>query len=115
MQDSAPISESKTRRKHTTASIRQSHIESWKQSGLSMSEYCRQKGLSLSNFSSWVQTYNKSQTIFKPICVISMPSKPEIQKNIVEINLAEQITIRFVNVSDYTLIVNIAKELVKCS
>jgi transposase-like protein len=115
MQDSVPIPESKTKRKHTTASIRQSHIENWKQSGLSMSEYCRQKGLSLSNFSSWAQKHNKSQATFKPISVLSMPSKPEIQKNIVEIHLAQQIKIRFVNVSDYTLIVNIAKELVKCS
>lgn len=115
MQGSVPVSESKTTRKHTTALMRQSHIESWKQSGLSMSEYCRQKGLSLSNFSSWVQAHNKSQALFKPISVLNMPSNPDIQKNIVEIHFAQQVKIRCVNVSDCALIVNIAKELVKCS
>jgi transposase-like protein len=115
MQDPAPILESKTRRKHTTASVRKSHVESWTQSGLSMSEYCRQKGLSLSNFSSWVQTHNKSKAIFKPINITSMPSKLVIQKSIIEIHLAPQVKIRFIDVIDCALVVSIAKELAKCS
>jgi transposase-like protein len=117
MQDTAPISEFKATRKQTTAAIRLSHIESWKQSGLSMSEFCRQKGLSLSNFSSWVQTYNKSKVIFKPINVTSMPNNQEVQvqKNIIEVCFTQQIKIRFINVIDCSLVVSIAKELAKCS
>lgn len=117
MQDPAPISEFKTKRKQTTAAIRQAHVESWKQSGLSMSEFCRGQGLSLSNFSSWVQTSNKSKLIFKPINVTNMSSKQDVQvqKNIIEIHLAQQIKIRFINVIDCSLVVNVAKELAKCS
>lgn len=117
MQDLAQISEFKTKRKHTTAAIRQSHVESWKQSGLSMSEFCRQKGLSLSNFSSWAQARNKSNLIFKPINVTSIPSKQDVQalKNMIEIHLTQQVKIRFINVVDCSLVVSIAKELAKCS
>lgn len=117
MQDSVPISKFKAKRKQTTAAIRQSHVENWKQSGLSMSEFCRQQGLSLSNFSGWVQTHNKSKLLFKPVNVTSMPSKQDVQvqKNMIEIHLTQQIKIRFINVIDCSLVVNIAKELAKCS
>jgi hypothetical protein len=115
MQGSAQISEPKTKRKHTTTLIRQSHVESWKRSSLSMSEYCRQKELSLSNFSGWVQTYNKSQGIFKPINVLSLRNNAEVPSNTVEIHLAQQVKIRFSNITDCTLIIKIARELAKCS
>lgn len=110
------VTESKIiKRRPMVATMRQFHIENWKQSGLSMNKYCQQQGLALSSFSVWVQAHDKSEPAFKPIAVSNTLSKSEEQKNVIEIHLAHQIKIRFIDVSNPLFVASIAKELAKCS
>ena len=39
--------------------IMYSHVESWKQSGLTQGVYCEDQGLKLPTFSYWIQKYHK--------------------------------------------------------
>ena len=104
-----------SKRRHSSAEIRRTHVERWKQSGLSMREYCREQGLSLSSFSSWAQTVAKSNVGFKPVTVSAAPILPERQANVVEIIVDNRIKIRLLNIIEPLLVITITKELMKCS
>lgn len=49
------------------------YIESWQQSGLNRSQFCRQEGLSIASFCNWVQRQIPS------VKRVSKPSKPVSQ------------------------------------
>jgi transposase-like protein len=101
-------------RRNSNVESRRAHVDKWKQSGLSMSEYCRQHDLAISSFSVWVQMNKNSSQEFKPI-TITPPTLLEKQVNVVEIIVEHRLKLRLLNVIDYKLIVNIAKELVRCN
>lgn len=44
---------------------RQSHCNDWKNSGLSMSDYCRQSGLAVSTLSKWVSDESNRKLILE--------------------------------------------------
>jgi hypothetical protein len=105
---------SPTKNKQYTIEERQIHIEKWKKSGLSMSKYCRQNNLAISNLSGWKNSLLKSRKQFKPIQSLSL-SDPINPSNSVEILIDHRIKIRLQHVTDAGLIINIAKGLLPCS
>jgi hypothetical protein len=117
VQDTPHIIEKKeiTKGRHTSAEIRKSHVIKWKNSGLTMSAYCRQYNLSLSSFSGWVQMLENTKPQFKPIAIKTSTTGEDKPTNIIEIITAEHVKIRLLNVTDATFIARIAKELIKCS
>jgi len=102
-------------RRHTTKEERQLQVENWKKSGLSMSEYCRQNNLTLASLSEWKHSMLRNKIQFKP--VQSLPSSDTTTKpsNVVEIILDHRIKIRLQQVTDASLVVNIAKGLMACN
>lgn len=114
---SAENSIPKRRYNTTTAVTRHSHVKAWKESGLSMSQFCRQHGLAISSFSVWAQNYSKTkdpQPAFKPL-VLSDTPKSQTQDSVVEIYFTEQIKLRLLNAHDSQFIVAIAKGLALCN
>jgi transposase-like protein len=109
------VAEKNIKRRFTTKEERVSHVNTWKKSGVSMSKYCRQQGLRLSNFSAWVHACAKSTPKFKPVKVASAPEPHERNANVVEIIVDQRIKIRLPQVTNASLVINIAKGLMTCS
>ena len=106
------IKEETPKRTPTTKEIRQSHVLKWKQSGMSMSDYCRQNALSISSFSSWAQQHHGSQPSFKPVLAHNAPEKR--QQNTIEIISGDRVKIRLHDVTNATLVTSIIKEVMRC-
>jgi transposase-like protein len=116
MQEKADnVSRSVAARRYTTKEERLSHVQNWKKSNLSMSEYCRQNNVALANLSEWRRSILRNSTQFKP--VQSLPSLDASTKisNVVEIIVDQRIKIRFQHVSDASLIIKIAQGMLACS
>lgn len=114
MQEKTNLSNNTKNKQRTSAEERQAHVEKWKKSGLSMSEYCRQNTLAVSNLSGWNSSLLKSSKSFKPFQPLSLPS-PIKPTNVVEILIDQHIKIRLQHVTDAELIISIAKGLLPCS
>ena len=92
----------------------QAYIHAWKNSGLSMSDFCRQHDLPISSFSGWAKKSKASEELFKP-CVTSTPAITHDNMDIIEISFKDSVKIRFSNSSNLSLVLRIAKELAACS
>lgn len=114
MQEKTNSSTSIKSKHHTTPEERQIHVEKWKKSGLSMSEYCRQNNIAISNLSGWKSSLLKDSAPFKPFQPLSLPERVK-PTNVVEILIDQRIKIRLQHVTDAALIINIAKGLLPCS
>ncbi len=98
---------------HTTREERQTHVREWKKSGLSMSEYCRQNNLAISNFSGWKNSLLKSSPSFNSFQPLSLLNS-EKPTHVVEILINQRIKIRLQQVTDAAFIITIAKGLLTC-
>lgn len=114
MQEKATSSNNAKIKYHTTPEERQIHVEKWKRSGLSMSEYCRQNNLAISNLSGWKSSLLKDNAQCKSFQPLSL-SEPIKPTHVVEILVDQRIKIRFQHVTDAALIIAIAKGLLSCS
>ena len=114
MQEKTNLSSNAKSKLRTTIEERQTHVEKWKKSGLSMSEYCRQNNLAVSNLSGWNSSLLKSSKSIKSFQSLPLPDavKPT---NIVEILIDQRIKIRLQHITDAALIISIAKGLLPCS
>lgn len=115
MQEKAVNLQKNTNRRYTTKEERQSHLDSWKKSALSMSEYCRQNNLALASLSEWKRSILRDNPKFKPIQPLSSLDAVTKPNNIIEIIVDQRIKIRLQHVSDAWLVINIAQGLMKCS
>ena len=89
---------------------RQTHCEQWRQSGLSMSEYCRRHHISLSSLSLWVKRLKaKHQPVQQ-----AAPTPPP-KKQSVEIHLSNGIYLLFSEITDPTAMVQLAKAFASCN
>jgi transposase-like protein len=102
-------------RRQTSKEERQSHVENWKKSGLSMSGYCRQNNLAVANLSEWKKSLLRASTQFKSIKTLSTPGLEQTSNNTVEIIVDQRIKIRLHHVTDTSLVINIVKGLMICS
>jgi len=96
------------RRNFTSKEERQKHIENWKLSGLSMTDYCQKNNIRLSNLSDWKRASSQK---FKSIKIVDTQEKDMKIDNIVEIQIDQRIKIRLLQVTDASLIIAIARGL----
>ena len=115
MQEKIDVTSTITTRRRTHKDERRTHVENWKESGLSMSEYCRQNNLALANLSEWKNSLLRVSTQFKSIKALSTPEPERTSSNTVEIIVGQHIKIRLQHVMDASLVINIAKGLMICS
>jgi sRNA-binding protein len=114
MQEKIEIKSNNVKRQ-STKEERQIHVENWKTSGLSMSEYCRQNNLPLANLSEWKKSLLRASEKFKLIKTIKSKETEIPSSSIVEILVDQRIKIRLQQVTDASLIINIVKEMLRCS
>lgn len=103
------------KRRYTNAELRQSHVNNWKLSGMTMREYCREHDLVLSSLSAWVQADKLSKQTFKPITVTAPLVAPMKQSGVIEILISDKLKIRLIDLPNTSLVVEIAKELMRCN
>ncbi len=114
-QNESPDVPKKLPRRQSSLEFRHAQVDKWKQSGLSMSEYCRQHDLSVSSLSAWVRSRKDANRSFKAIKMLTPPAQPLLEHNTVEIIVDNRIRIRMQNVRDAVMIVNITRDLMACS
>lgn len=103
-------------RRYTSKGDRKTHLEQWQKSGLSKSEYCRQKDIPLTSFLGWRRAASKMPPTFKPLTVSSAaPSSKAETACVVEIQSSAGIRIRLFNLTDVSLVAQLARELGRCS
>lgn len=102
-----------SKRQYTKKAVRLSHIEKWRQSGLSMNVYASQSGISASNLSKWVKSENKIKEKFKPISL--SPMVPANQNNLIEIIVDQHIKIRLLNNTDPLTVARIVRSIMQCN
>ena len=103
-------------RRHSTKEERKFHVDTWKKSGLTMSEYCRQNNVALSNLSEWKRALSNKPAKFKPARI--PPPAREITSqsiNLIEVIVDQRIKIRLQQLSDASFLLNIIKGLMSCS
>jgi len=104
------------KRRQISLESRQSHVSKWKQSVISMSDYCREHDLALSSFSAWVQGDQIiKQSPFKRMVVTPSSHNTMNQGNVIEILVLDKLKIRLIDVTNVSMVVDIAKEFVRCS
>ena len=102
------------KRRYTHKEDRNLHVTKWKQSGLTMREYCQQQGLALSSFSGWAKPHRTSPG-FKQLSVAAPLAKVEQLKSSVEIIVDHHVRVRLLGITDAMLIVSIVRGLMPCS
>ena len=102
-------------RRQTTREERQAHVDNWKKSGLSMSEYCRQNNLSVANLSDWKRSILRKSTQFKEIQSLPSQMPTPKQENVIEIIVGANIKMRIQHVTDASLVINLVKGILICS
>lgn len=108
-----PVVTKSSRAKRYSEDDRAHHLEEWKKSGTSMSQYCQDKELTISTLSKWVRSVNQAKTQFKPI---TLPSAPiHNQNGAIEIIIDNRIKIKLSNASDVSIVVNIVRSFMQCN
>lgn len=103
-------------RRYSTKEERKSHVEKWKKSGLTMSEYCRQNNIPLANLSEWKRALWQKSKKFKPLKLAPpVPDGMGQSINLIEIIVDHRIKIRLQQLSNTSLLLNIIKGLMACS
>ena len=80
-----------------------------------MSEYCRQNNLALASLSEWKRSILRNKIQFKPVQSLPLCDSTPKPINVVEIILENRIKIRLQQVTDASLVINIAKGLMACN
>lgn len=116
MQLQTTVTESPILKRRTSSpEIRMTHVENWKQSGLTMSEYCRRNDVALTSLSAWSKNAKRPKNSFKPVVVTSPPPGPISQTGVIEILVDTKLKIRLVDIKSQSLVVDIVKGLMRCS
>lgn len=103
------------KRRNSSAEIRQSHVNKWKQSGVTMSEYCRNHNVALTSLSAWAKAAKLSKQSFKPVVVTPSSAVAIKQSGMIEILVDTRLKIRLIDIKNPLLVVDIVKELMQCS
>jgi hypothetical protein len=94
-----------------TANERQVHCDNWRNSGLSMSEYCRRSGLAISSLSAWVKRQN---SVPEPDSKMTSEKVSIPRRQGMEIILVSGIKLRFVEIGNIGEILRLLKALESC-
>lgn len=91
-----------------TPEDRQTHCNQWRQSGLSMSEYCRRHQLTVSSLSLWLK-HSKNPDKSSP------PIPPMARTQSLEVRLVNGSWLLFSEITDVDAIVQLVKAFDTCS
>ena len=103
------------KRRTSTAEMRMMHVESWKHSGLTMTEYCRRNDVGVTRLSAWSQNAKHAKKLFKAVVVKSPSPEPIRQIGVIEIVVGSKLKIRLVDTKTQLLVVDLVKELMRCN
>ena len=103
------------KRRTSNPAMRKMHVENWRLSGLTMSEYCRRNDVALTSLSAWSQDAKRPKNSFKPVVVASPPPVPTSQTGVIEILVDARLKIRLVDIKSQSLVIDIVKGLMRCS
>jgi transposase-like protein len=116
VQEQNPVTEPLIKkRRNTSAEIRQLHVNKWKQSGMTMSEYCQNHDVALTSLSAWSKAAKLPKQTFKPVVVTPSPVASIKQSGVIEILVDTRLKIRLIDIRSPLLVVDIVKELMRCS
>jgi hypothetical protein len=96
----------------STAANRKNHVESWRQSGVSKTDYARQHGIPVSCFNKWTMDAERGKNSAFKAAKIIHPSPAQFSPDTgnIEILVGQSVRIRL-SVCDSSLIVGIVKGL----
>lgn len=89
----------------------QSHLDAWRQSGLSQASYCKQHGLSLSSFGYWL--HRRAEPTPPTAAVPIVVAKPSIEAP-VEIRLPNGWSVRLPASAESLYVLPLLRELAAC-
>lgn len=89
----------------------QSHLDAWRQSGLSQASYCKQHGLSLSSFGYWL--HRRAEPTPPTSAVPIVVTKPSIEAP-VEIRLPNGWSVRLPASAESIHVLPLLRELAAC-
>ena len=89
----------------------QTHLDAWRQSGLSQASYCKQQGLSLSSFGYWLHRRTESRPPVAALPIIA--AKPSLQTQ-VEVRLPNGWSVRLAASAESLHVLPLLRELAAC-
>lgn len=115
MSELNPISIGKMK-KTFSPEVRRQHIDDWRKSGLSMSDYCRRHDLAVSTFSVWWQKrHDPSRLKLKPLRIPAVSRQPSLPSTALEICLPGGIQIRLADARDVATFKTILEVIRSCN
>lgn len=92
---------------------RRKHCETWRQSGLSMSEYCRRNGISVSSLSQWLKNRNDEKLITSGLDD-QKTARIVSDKQGLEIILSNGICLRLAEIGDVAKVSQLIRSILSC-
>jgi hypothetical protein len=89
----------------------QTHLDAWRQSGLSQAGYCKQHGLSLSSFGYWL--HRRTESTPPPAALPILVAKPSLETQ-VEVRLPNGWSVRLAASAERLHILPLLRELAAC-
>ena len=84
----------------------------WESSGLSQSQYCREKGINAMTFNGWVKKYLRGDKKFIPVKVEEEPV--QLAGDIIELTIKGKLIIKLPSNMEVSLLTKLLKEFSKC-
>jgi hypothetical protein len=111
----SPAKSKKIRSIKSSAEIKQ-HVENFKKSNLSMTDFCKFNYLPISTFSKWFNNQNASIKKFKPIALISKPATDaSLHNEQITLEFNQSIKLTFYNMKAPDMLIQIVKGLATCN
>jgi hypothetical protein len=96
--------------KGAKSSLREHHLQSWRESGQTMSVYCRANDLAISTLSSWARKGLKPKSRFKEVKVRQSTSAPN-KTPALFVKIRDELKLTFNSLEDAAKIAKLLKEL----
>ncbi len=99
--------------------LKRMHIAKWRESGLKMSQYCKEAEIPTSTFSVWVKQASKTKTNLSPDFkrVVMQPTviMPSVEPTTIEYIIDNKIKIKLHSIPSSDVIIAITKALMSCN
>lgn len=89
----------------------QTHLDAWRQSGLSQAAYCKQHGLSLSSFGYWLR--RRAEPVRSTAALPILVAKPSLETHL-EVRLPNGWSVRLAASAESLQVLPLLRELAAC-
>lgn len=89
----------------------QTHLDAWRQSGLSQAAYCKQHGLSLSSFGYWL--HRRVEPVRSTAALPILVAKPSLETHL-EVRLPNGWSVRLAAGAESLQVLPLLRELAAC-